>query len=164
MRPAIESDPRVELEPNFYYPQEDLLFHHCKAHPGTSWNVIRPAWIIGAVNNAQMNVLHPLAVYAAVQARRKLPLKFPGDLSTFLHEHTHSTAMLTGYLSEWAVLEEGCRNQAFNATDTCLFTWARFWPELGRWFGVENVGVPELRDDRFTVIDGGHKPPPLGSV
>lgn len=45
--PHVESDPRVTLDPNFYYPQEDALFEWCKKHPGTHWNVICPAWIIG---------------------------------------------------------------------------------------------------------------------
>lgn len=40
--PYVESDPRVELEPNFYYPQEDLLFAHCQKH-GIHWNIICPA-------------------------------------------------------------------------------------------------------------------------
>lgn len=39
--PYVESDPRVELEPNFYYPQEDLLFEHCKKH-SIHWNILCP--------------------------------------------------------------------------------------------------------------------------
>lgn len=27
--PQEETDPRIELEPNFYYPQEDLLWKYC---------------------------------------------------------------------------------------------------------------------------------------
>jgi hypothetical protein len=80
--PFLESDPRITLQPNFYYPREDLLFDYCKSHPSTSWNIICPAWIIGAANNAAMNALHPLAVYAAVCAHRNTPLAFPGDLDT----------------------------------------------------------------------------------
>lgn len=43
LTPQIESDPRVTLEPNFYYPQEDLLFEYCKQN-NCGWNVMRPAW------------------------------------------------------------------------------------------------------------------------
>ena len=43
--PYVESDPRVELEPNFYYPQEDLLFEHCKKN-GVHWNIICPAYAL----------------------------------------------------------------------------------------------------------------------
>lgn len=138
--PYVESDPRVELEPNFYYPQEDLLFEHCKKH-NIHWNIICPAcvpplpsspshaaslltpldpcrWIIGAVNNAAMNALHPLAVYAAVQAHKGEKLDFPGSLGSWISVSEHSTAMLTGYLTEWAALNEHCKDQKFNASDT----------------------------------------------
>ena len=40
--PAAESDPRVTIEPNFYYPQEDMLFEWCKKN-STHWNIICPA-------------------------------------------------------------------------------------------------------------------------
>jgi len=99
--PYVESDPRglcsnearfkdhkalihftVTLEPNFYYPQEDILWKYCKENKA-SWNIIMPAWIIGAVNNAAMNALHPLAVYAAVQAHKNEPLHYPGDIEAW---------------------------------------------------------------------------------
>lgn len=63
--PAVESDPQPKhLEPNFYYPQEESLFKFCEKSGGTTgWNVIRPAWIIGAVVKAQINAFYPLAIY-----------------------------------------------------------------------------------------------------
>jgi hypothetical protein len=48
--PFLESDPRVTLQPNFYYPQEDLLFDYCTAHPGTSWNISKSP--LSHANNA----------------------------------------------------------------------------------------------------------------
>jgi len=55
--PSCESDPQPKhLEPNFYYPQEELLFKYCKEN-GVSWNVVMPAWIIGPTNNAQVSLL-----------------------------------------------------------------------------------------------------------
>lgn len=48
--PHVESDPRPGIEPNFYYPQEDLLAAYCKKHNDVGWNVICPAWVIGATN------------------------------------------------------------------------------------------------------------------
>lgn len=62
--------------------------------------------IIGATQNAAMNALHPLAVYAAVKQHRGEKLDFPGNTAAWLENHEHSTAQLTGYLSEWAVLED----------------------------------------------------------
>ncbi|KAH8697759.1 hypothetical protein BGW36DRAFT_427711 [Talaromyces proteolyticus] len=144
--PAIESDPYLShLEPNFYYPQENSLFEYCKTN-NTSWNVIRPAWVLGAVTNAQMNALLPVAIYSAVQAQKGEPIFFPSDWETWQYEGYHSTASLTGYLSEWAVLEEKTKNQAFNAQDTAPVTWDRFYEELTRWFGVEKGIVPPEED------------------
>lgn len=163
--PCIESDPQPShLEPNFYYPQERILFDFCKAHPETSWNVIRPSWIIGAVNNAQMNALHPVAVYAAVQAYKNEPIAFPGDWDNWQFECHHASAMLTGYLSEWAVLEDKCKNEAFNSQDTSPMSWDRLWEELARWFGVEKGVVgPKEDESKYHVVTGkGGKDTPMG--
>lgn len=162
--PSIESDPQpYQLEPNFYYPQEKLLFSYCQANH-TSWNVIRPAWIIGAVNNAQMNALHPFAIYAAVQAQKGEALSFPRDWDTWQWEAHHSTAMLTGYLSEWAVLEDKCKNEAFNSQDTGPLSWDRFYEELVRWFGAEKgIQPPEEDLSKFKEVKGkGGKETPMG--
>ncbi|EHY58762.1 hypothetical protein HRR83_007488 [Exophiala dermatitidis] len=162
--PALESDPQpAHLEPNFYYAQEKSLFAYCAAQK-TSWNVIRPAWIVGAVNNAQMNALHPFAIYAAVQAHKNEPLQFPADWDAWQFEAHHSTAMLTGYLSEWAVLEDKCKNQAFNSQDTSPLSWDRFYEELARWFGVaKGVQPPDEDLSKYSVIVGkSGKDTPMG--
>lgn len=40
----------------------------------------------------------------------------------------------------------------------------RFWPELGRWYGANEIKGPELDEGKFTVIDPGDVPTPLGYV
>ncbi|EXJ94808.1 hypothetical protein A1O1_03206 [Capronia coronata CBS 617.96] len=162
--PAVESDPQpTHLEPNFYYAQEKSLLAYCAANK-TSWNVIRPAWIVGAVNNAQMNALHPFAIYAAVQAQKGEALFFPGDWDAWQFEAHHSTAMLTGYLSEWAVLEDKCKNEAFNSQDTSPLSWDRFYEELARWFDVQKcVHPPEEDLSKYHEIVGrAGKETPMG--
>jgi hypothetical protein len=164
--PALESDPYLSsLESNFYYPQEKSLFEFCEAN-NTSWNVIRPAWVLGAVNNAQMNALLPIAFYAAVQGQNGEPLYFPSDWDVWQHEAHHSSAMLTGYLSEWAVLEDKCRNQAFNSQDTGALTWDRLYEELILWFDVKKgIYPPEEDSTKFTVFEGkAGKDTPMGYV
>lgn len=74
----------------------------------------------------------------------------------------HSTAMLTGYLSEWAALESHTANQKFNASDSCPLPNNRLWPELARWYGVTSVGKPETDEGKYTVVDPGDVPTPLG--
>jgi len=44
--PCEEWDPRVTLEPNFYYAQEDILWSHCERR-SIGWNVVMPAAILG---------------------------------------------------------------------------------------------------------------------
>lgn len=143
--PLVESDPQpTHLSPNFYYEQERLLFEYCNTHTDTHWNIVMPAGVIGAVANGAMNSFFPFGVYAATQARKGEPLVFGGDFAQWQFESASSTARLMGYLSEWAVLEEKCQDQRFNAQDGSPFSFDRFFHELARWFGVEaGVKAPE---------------------
>jgi nucleoside-diphosphate-sugar epimerase len=146
--PCVESDPEPRhLGPNFYYPQEDLLFAYCKQHPATSWNIIRPGAVLGATVDASMNGMYCFAVYAAIQAEKKESLVFPSDWFAWQQEMTLSSARMTGYLSEWAILEDKCKNQAFNAQDGGTVSWDRLWHELGRWYGLEDRIVGPLDDE-----------------
>lgn len=165
--PVVESDPQpTHLQPNFYYHQEKLLFDYCTSHPETKWNVVRPCAIIGAVNKTWMNTFYPFAVYAAVQAHRKQPLEFSGDFESWQYPFTHSSARMTGYLSEWAVLEEECANQAFNANDGSPLSWSRFFEALSKWYGVEKgINYPKRDEERSfdaTMTLAGGKDAPLG--
>ncbi|PNS15473.1 hypothetical protein CAC42_732 [Sphaceloma murrayae] len=167
--PAIESDPQPKhLEPNFYYPQEESLSKYCEESKGkTSWNVIRPAWIVGAVVKAQINAFYPLAIYSAVQSHLNLPLSFPSDWTKYHYESHHATAFLTGFLSEWAVLNPDCANEAFNAQDTSPVSWDRLFEEFARWYGAPGVQGPPAHsdgDEQYHVLEGKHgKEVPFGA-
>lgn len=160
----VESDPQPRhLSPNFYYPQEDALRAFCDQHPETKWNIIHPFGIIGAIEYGSMNTFMSFGIYAAIQAQRGEPLKFGADFNSWQFEAAHSTARLTGYLSEWAVLEERCANQSFNAQDGGLLSWDRFFYELARWYGVNKVQGPELDESRLqTTSLAGGRDSPLG--
>ncbi|KAK4502938.1 hypothetical protein PRZ48_006365 [Zasmidium cellare] len=163
--PFIESDPRpTHVVKNFYYPQEDALFRFCEQHPTTNWNVIRPFGIIGATSNFGLNFFLPFPIFAAVQASKNEPIFFGGDIEEWQHEYCHSSARLTGYLSEWAVLEDKCANQAFNSQDGSAISWDRFWHELARWYGVQKgIEGPELDESKFKSIElAGGADSPLG--
>ncbi|KAI7362122.1 hypothetical protein KC354_g7555 [Hortaea werneckii] len=163
--PYIESDPQPKhLSNNFYYFQEDALFKFCEEHPKTSWNIIRPFGIVGAAPNVGMNTFLPFAILAFVQAKRQEPVFFGGDIEEWQNECCHSSARLTGFLSEWAVLEDQCKNQAFNAQDSSPLPWDRFFEELARWYGVEKgIEGPELDNTKFKSFQlAGGKDAPLG--
>ena len=80
--------------------QEDRLFAYSK-ETGAGWNVVRPSYIIGAVRDNQLNYMFGFAVFAAVCAHLKQPLKFPGDYLAWDKEFCESSAMLNSYLSEY---------------------------------------------------------------
>lgn len=139
--PQEESDPRVELEPNFYYPQEDLLFNYSKT-TGCGWSVCMPGPITGAVPDAAMNYAYPLAVYASVSKRLGAALEFPGDEASWQMNQSMSYAKMNAYLEEWSVLS-GPPGERFNAFDGSAFTWEAAWPKVASWFGVQSQGPQE---------------------
>lgn len=159
--PQHESDPRVSLEPNFYYPQEDLLFKYSKS-TGVGWNVVRPAYILGAVKDAALNLLYPLGVFASIHAHLGRPMVYPADLPSFGRVQDMSSAMLNGYLEEWAVLNPAAANEAFNACDCSQFTYGKFWPILARWYGV-GYQLPD-EDAPYKSLQSPYEPPPRGYV
>jgi hypothetical protein len=157
--PQEESDPRVTLEPNFYYAQEDYLWKYCQSHH-INWNICMPSFILGAVPDAAMNVCFPLAVYAAVTKHLGERLEYPADLTAFANPMSQSTCMLNAYQEEWAVLTPAAWNQKFNTHDDSMFTWGKFWPKLAALYGVE-YDVPDA-EGQYTEIESRYPTPPRG--
>lgn len=139
--PQEETDPRVTLEPNFYYPQEDLLYSYCK-DSGCGWTIHMPGPIVGAVPDAAMNCAFPLAVYASVAKKLGQPLVFPGDINSWQMPQSMSSAQMNAYQEEWAVLL-GPSDQKYNTCDNSAFTWEKAWPRIAGWFGIESKGPEE---------------------
>lgn len=158
--PQEESDPRVTLEPNFYYPQEDFLWSYCEKH-GIEWNVCMPSFILGAVPDAAMNVCFPLAVYAAVTKHLGEKLEYPGDLRSWESPQVQSSSIMNAYLEEWAVLTPSARNQKFNAFDDSAFTWGKFWPKYAKLYGLEYTR-PDPENDTYKEIPSKYETPPRG--
>lgn len=141
--PQTEDDPRIDLEPNFYYPQEDVLADFCRQH-SLNYSIAMPCNILGAVPDAAMNLCFPLAVYATVCAHLKQPLHFPGGVTAWERPQDQSSAMLNAYLEEWTVLRpQETLGEKFNAVDGIPFTWAHFWPKMAAWYGLEWTGAKE---------------------
>jgi nucleoside-diphosphate-sugar epimerase len=158
--PSFESDSRIYLEDNFYYPQEDALIDYCK-NTGTSWNVVRPSYIIGAVRDGALNHLIGLAIYGSVQAYLKKPLAFPGGYGAWDREYCQSTALLNAHFEEWTALTEGAANGAFNIQDGLSFTWGRFWAYLANWYGTTWT-PPAMNDSEYRTTESRHKHTPRG--
>ncbi|KAF2830724.1 NAD dependent epimerase/dehydratase family protein-like protein [Ophiobolus disseminans] len=155
-----ETAPRVTLEPNFYYPQEDFLWSFCKQQ-NIDWNVCMPSGILGAVPDAAMNLVFPLGVYASVQNYLGEKLAFPCDLHSWEATRCLSSSMLNGYMEEWAVLNEAARNEKFNTMDGTTFTWGNFWPKFAAWYGV-GYERPSMDGSVYTEVTTRFDPPPRG--
>lgn len=160
--PQEESDPRIDIEPNFYYPQEDML-KSFSAKNGISCVTTRPSWIPGAVPDAAMNLCLPLAIYATIQKHLGRKLEFPSDLASWELHQTVSSAQMNGYLSEWAVLSKTVENgDSFNAADDSAFTWAKFWPRFAAYFGLPWTGPETENENVYHEQTMGYNPPPRG--
>ena len=158
--PWIESDPRVTLDNNFYYRQEDSLKAWTKRN-NTHYNVTIPSWILGAVREAAMNILYPLSIYAAVQKHLGQPLEFPGDILAWDKEQLLSSASMNGYFTEWLALTPGASDESFNIVDDYRFNWGRFWPVLASWYGLK---WSPPTDDASKYIEYEIPTNPRGSV
>lgn len=158
--PQEETAPRVTLEPNFYYPQEDLLWSFCQTH-SIEWNVCMPSFILGAVPDAAMNFVFPLGIYASVQKHLGEKLAFPADLTAWEVTRCLSSSKLIGYMEEWAVLCPDARNQKFNTTDGTTWTWSNFWPKFASWYEI-GYETPSLDDNAYTSVTTAYDPPPRG--
>ncbi|KAF2706961.1 hypothetical protein K504DRAFT_459399 [Pleomassaria siparia CBS 279.74] len=158
--PQEETAPRVTLEPNFYYPQEDVLWSFCSTH-SIGWNIAMPSYILGAVPDAAMNLAYPLGIYASIRRELGEKLEFPADLRAWEAPHVGSSSRLNAYLEEWAVLDEGTGDQKFNAVDGGPFYWGGAWPKFAEWYGLE-AGRPSLDDAGYSEIKTRFEPPPRG--
>ncbi|KAF1943211.1 hypothetical protein EJ02DRAFT_511085 [Clathrospora elynae] len=129
---------------------KNLLEDFCQENSETDWSIVMPTAIVGATQYPSMNMFLSFGVYTAVQAHKKEPLRFGGDWAPWQFNAGHSTAQLTDYLSEWAALEEQCKNQRFNAQDGGLLSWDRFYHKLAH-------------ESKYQVMDfAGRKDAPLG--
>ena len=158
--PQEETAPRVTLEPNFYYPQEDFLWDFC-AKQDITWNVCMPAGILGAVPDAAMNVVFPLGIYASVQKHLGEPLAFPTDLQAWESNRCMSSSKMNAYMEQWAVLNSAAANQKFNTMDGTTFTWGNFWPKYAAWYNMD-YERPSSDPAAYTVVTSPHDPPPRG--
>ena len=153
--------PGIDLEPNLYYTQHDILESFCTTHK-IAWNSGLPSFIIGAAIDSSQSLLFPLLVYASVQKYLGRPLEYPSDVTAWYTPQSLSNAVLNSYLCEWSVLAPNTANQAFNAWDDCAFTWGKMWPRLAKYFGMEYTGPDTSTSAQFEEKGMKYEPPPHG--
>ncbi|KAI9659752.1 MAG: hypothetical protein M1831_003650 [Alyxoria varia] len=168
--PLEESDPRITLEPNFYYPQEDTLEDYCRTarDPSSgkepSWVAAMPAFIMGAVPDAAINAAYPLAVYASVCRHLNEPLRYPYDITAWQCPQMISTSRMNAYLEEWMCLVDGDvlgNGEKVNADDGAVFIWESAWPKIADWYHILWRG-PDPDPSKYIARSSPHDPPPRG--
>lgn len=110
--------------PNFYWPQEDYLKAKQKDQ-SWSWNVLRPALVIGLSVGGAMNLYGALGVYAAVLKERGEPLYFPSE-ELAIHDCTDSD--IIAQACEWVLHEPKAKNQCYNLTNGETTSLRECWP------------------------------------
>jgi nucleoside-diphosphate-sugar epimerase len=133
--PARETDPR-HMPPNFYYNQEDYL-NDRSAGKAWSWTALRPSSICGFAVGNPMNMATVIAVYAALCKEMKLPLRFPGSMTSYHAIMEMTDAELLAKAIVWAGENDQCDGQAFNITNGDFDRWENIWPKLAEFFKID---------------------------
>ena len=160
LSPMEESDPRYLRHPNFYFPQEDLLWKWA-SETGAKWNVTRPGFIIGAVPEAAMSIALGLALYAVVQKELGQPLEFPSDGLAWATDKHVTSSRLIAYHAEWLFQTPNTANEILNIADGGQFAYGKFWPVLASVFGADYT-VPKADDAAYQTVTMPETQPPRG--
>ncbi|KAJ9653484.1 hypothetical protein H2198_007326 [Neophaeococcomyces mojaviensis] len=118
--------------PNFYWAQEDYLKARQKGQ-NWSWNVLRPALVIGMSVGGAMNLYGAIGVYAAVLKERGEPLYFPGEGMAVADS---TDADLIARACEWCLLEPKAMNQCYNLTNGETASLKEWWPLVAEVLGM----------------------------
>jgi len=134
--PSRESDPRINIEPNFYYTMHDYLVQKQQGKNWT-WSEGRPDVVIGFSTQSAMNLGVSLAVYATLMKALNKPLIFPGGEEAYHSLKTFSDVNLLCEAIEWMATNEQCKNQAFNINNGDAVRWDQIWPVVANFFGLK---------------------------
>lgn len=153
--PALESDPRVPGNQNFYYAQEDFLIARQKAAGVRwTWSASRPHAICDFSTGFARALGLLIAVYASICKARNEPLSFPGTEGNFNALYQCTEAGLLARAIEWMSVQPSCANQAFNITNGDFIRWKNLWPQFADYFGLPLGGVHTQRlGDTMTTAE-----------
>lgn len=134
IRPAArEGRDEDRTIPNFYWAQEDYLKERQRGQ-SWSWNVLRPALVIGMSVGGAMNLYGVIGVYAAVLKERGETLYYPGD---GLAMGQATDADLIASACKWVLQEPKARNQCYNLTNGEIASMKEEWGHVASILGME---------------------------
>ena len=135
--PFREEQGRLDID-NFYYAQEDEVFHAASS-AGFTWSIHRPHTIIGYALGNAMNMGVTLATHATICRETGRTFLFPGSSTQWNGLTDMTDARLLARHLEWASTTPAGSNQAFNVVNGDVFRWSWMWSRIADWFGIEPV-------------------------
>ena len=139
--PFEEDDPRYFEGKNYYFKMEDFLKKRAE-EKAYNWTILRTNFIVGFSEGSPYNLGPSLAIYAVLLKELNLPLIFPGDRKTYKATWEVCSSTGLGRMFEWAVE----KNEVFNYTSGCPFSWEDVWPKLAEYFCM----TPHLKKGGFS--------------
>jgi nucleoside-diphosphate-sugar epimerase len=144
--PALERDPRVPNNPNFYYTQEDFLIARKQAAGGRwSWTASRPHAVCDFSTGFARALGMVIAVYATICKELGEPLHFPGTAGNYHALYQCTEAALLARAIRWMTTDPRCANQQFNITNGDTIRWKNLWPVFADYFSVKPGDVHTQR-------------------
>jgi nucleoside-diphosphate-sugar epimerase len=142
--PALESDPRVPNNDNFYYAQEDFLIERERGKRW-SWSASRPHAICDFSTGFARALGMLIAVYANICKELGETLTFPGTEGNYNALYQCTEASLLARAMRWMSTEPRCANHSFNITNGDVIRWKNLWPVFADYFGMKPGGVKTMR-------------------
>ena len=141
--PAREEDPRAPI-PNFNYDQQDYLIERSKEKEW-SWSCSRPNTLLHYSPHIARNLVSTLGACAAICRELGAAFDFPGPPGAFASIAQVTSIELLARGIAWMATEPGCRDQAFNMTNTDVFRWNQLWPMIAGAFKMPCGTVRPLK-------------------
>lgn len=135
--PARETDPR-QLSPNFYFDQQDYLLEQ-RERAAWTWTNLVPPYVTGFSDRAPMNLVMAIGVLAALSREARVPLRFPGPLSSWNSLHHIVDADHIAEAALWAATSPNARDQMFNVANGDPGRWRHTWPVVAKHLGLETA-------------------------
>jgi hypothetical protein len=86
-----------------------------------------------------------LGLYLAVTKELGDKPVFNGTTAKYYNVEALSSSAMDAYFEEWCALTPGCSNEAFNTSNGDVSVWARLFPDLCDFFGLDKPS-----DDQFS--------------
>jgi hypothetical protein len=81
-----------------------------------------------------MNLVNGLTIYAAICRELNVPLRFPGNHTTWNTLVEATDTGILGRATMWSLTAVKAKGEIFNVVNGDVFRWSQLWPELAALF------------------------------